>query len=134
MFSWRMVCDIASLMLPNIIWAKGLIELCFSCFTASDWLGLREAAVARDNSIVMLDKPTSIGKTQLLVNAGIERLPVTTAVVMNLLTTVFRTAAKRFIFLGIFSPLAISLKNRPLLCLFSLVDNYMDLALVVMER
>ena len=48
----------------------------------SDWLGIREGAVAKDNSIVMLDKATPIVKVQLLVNTGIERLPVTMAVVI----------------------------------------------------
>lgn len=73
---------IASITLSNFVLVKSLIELCFSCFRASDWLGIREGAVAKGNSIVMLDKATPIVKVQLLVNTGIERLPVTMAVVI----------------------------------------------------
>ena len=47
----------------------GLMELCFSCFAANNWLDLQEVTLA--------------STTHSLVNAGIDWLPDTTAAVIN---------------------------------------------------
>ena len=90
-------------MLFNFLLGKSLIELCFSCFTVNNWLDLREAAVARGSSIVMLDEATPTGEDHSRVNAGIERLALITAVVINPVPMPFEIIAKRFIFAANFS-------------------------------
>ena len=69
-----------------------------SCFTANNWLDFRKTAFARGSNMLMLDKVTPIGKVQLLANAGIKRLSVITAVVINPVPIGFEIVAKRFIF------------------------------------
>lgn len=59
-------------------------------------------------------------------NAGIERLPVTTAVEINTLPTALEIVTRSLIFLAIFSFPEI------LPFLFLLADNVVDLSLVVM--
>ena len=67
--SW-IALDIASLILPNFVWAENLIELYFPCHKAKNWLGFREIAFLRDSNMLMSDKGTLIGKA----NTGIEML------------------------------------------------------------
>ena len=54
----------------------------------------------------MPDKTTSIGKTQPMANAGIERISVITATVINPVPGTFEIVAKLFDFLDSFSLLA----------------------------
>ena len=67
--SW-IALDIASLILPNFVWAENLIELYFPCHKAKNWLGFREIAFLRNSNMVMSEKGTLIGKA----NTGIEML------------------------------------------------------------
>ena len=73
--------DIASLTLSNFVLVKSLIEIRFSYFTANNFVDLREAALTR-------------GSNQPLKNAGIERLPVITAVNINSMPAALKTVAK----------------------------------------
>ena len=73
--SW-IACDIASLILSNFAWTKTLIELCFSCFTAINWVGFCKAVFSRGSDMLVPDKATPIVKTQFLVNEKIGRLPL----------------------------------------------------------
>lgn len=90
--SW-IAFDIVSLIMSKFFWAESLIESYFSCPKPNSLLGFRETAFFRDSNILMSDKGTLIGKTQLLANAGIEMLPVKTTVAA---VKAFEIIAKRF--------------------------------------
>ena len=90
-------------MLSNFVWAKRLIELCFSCFTANNWLDFREAAFFRGNNMLIPDNAMPIGKTQQLANEEIEILPVITAEAINSVPTASEKVAKSLIVLANFS-------------------------------
>ena len=79
--------------MSQFFWAESLTESYFSCPEANSLLNFREAAFFRDSNILMSDKGTLIGKTQLLANAGIEMLPVKTTVAA---VKAFEIIAKRF--------------------------------------
>ena len=79
--------------MSQFFWAESLTESYFSCPEANSFLDFREAAFFRDSNILMSDKGTLIGKTQLLANAGIEMLPVKTTVAA---VKAFEIIAKRF--------------------------------------
>ena len=119
-------------MLLDFAWAQNLIELCFSTFTVNNWLNFEEEAVSRGNGKAMLDKVIPTGKVHPLIIAGIERLPVITAVMTNPMPTAFEIVAKRFIILTNFSLLAILPINRPQPYSFLLANNVVGLLLVVM--
>ena len=84
--------------------------MCFSTITVKNWLNLQEAAPARGNGKVMLDKGIHARKAHQLVKVGIERIPVITAVTINPMPAAFEIVAKRFIILTNFYLLAISTK------------------------
>ena len=109
-----------------------MIELCFPTFTVNNWLNFEEEAVFRGNGKVMFDKVIPTGKVHPLIIAGIEILPVITAVMINPMPTSFEIVAKRFIILTNFSLLAILPINRPQPYSFLLANNVAGLLLVVM--
>ena len=70
LLSW-IAYDIGSLMMSHFVSSKSLIELCFPCFTANNWLDFREAAFTMGSNMLMPDKAKPIGKAQSLENARI---------------------------------------------------------------
>ena len=79
MFSSWIACDMASLMLSDFACDEDLIELSFSCLQQENWvfwLGRWKPTLFRGCSMLMPDKTIHMDKTQPLVNAGIETLPV----------------------------------------------------------
>ena len=121
MFSSWIACNIVSLMLSNFVWTKNLTKLCFSYFTANNWLNFRETAFTKCSNMLMPDKATPIDQSQPLRNVEIEALLVVTAAVINTVQIAFETVAKH-----------LRLKNRRPSCLFLPAYNLTDLPLVVM--
>ena len=109
-----------------------MIELCFPIFTVNNWLNFEEEAAFRGNGKAMLDKVIPTGKVHPLIIAGIERLPVITAVMINPMPTSFDIVAKGFIILTNFSLLVILPINRPQPYSLLLANNVAGLLLVVM--
>ena len=71
------------------VWAKNLIELCFSYFAANSWFDFREALFSRGSNMLIPDKAMPIGKAPPVVNKVIERLSVITTVTINSMPTAF---------------------------------------------
>ena len=78
--------------------------MCFCEYTANNWRDFWEKAFVRGSNTLMLDKAIPIGNAQPPANAGMERLPVITAVAINPVLTVFEIPAKScFVFSYFFS-------------------------------
>ena len=108
-------------MLSNLLWARSLIALCFSCFTVKILKDFRVMAVARERSRLVPLKAIPTGNPTPLANAAIEIPPVITVDVIRSVSTIPVIVLNRFIFLAICSQTSISSRKNA-----SISDNLLN--------
>ena len=104
-------CEMTLAMLSNLLWARSLIALCFSCFTVKILKDFHVMAVARERSRLVPPKAKPTGDPTPMANPVIDIPPVITIDVIRPVSTIPVILMNRFIFLVICSQTSISLRK-----------------------